>query len=346
MSAAGNVSVFQLAEGAVICDRNGPSVAGVALLERDHADGPGDRWRVRPLEALNRELGVAYRLPIDASAKLGGLSVVAEALERNDIAKAQVATLLMQFPDPPAFAKGVGSMEELTRLANALAKSGLLKGEDFEREHPRTGTPPNAGWFATKPKPQRPARPSASDPGSAWPSKETNQKVRQWAIEAFGKLMASGEERLIDGFPIADAIAVFIEGLGLGELNTGEQRILDQLYANFDPPKTLKQLQTPPTDSVLGYEQHHIVGQNPSNVAKHDSGFEEVLKKFGRDRIDDPDNIVWIPRLQHEKITSYYNSEDNDDPMARVRWKAIGDLDFAGQRTAGLAILRQLGVLQ
>ena len=52
------------------------------------------------------------------------------------------------------------------------------------------------------------------------------------------------------------------------ETNRGEQQVIDRLRASLDPPKTLDELQTPPTQNVLGYEVHHIVEQNPDNIAK------------------------------------------------------------------------------
>jgi len=236
------------------------------------------------------------------------MSVVAHALECGDIAKAQVATLLLQFPDPAALTKEAGSGDDLHRLAGELA--------------------------------------ATSNPRRAWPSAEISKEIRRWVAEAAGELMASGEERLIFALPVADAIGAFVEALGLGELNTGEQRILDQLYANFDAPKTFQDLRTPQTDNGLGYEQHHIVGQNPDNVAKQELMVPPILEKFGRDKIDDPDNIAWIPRLKHEQITAYYNSVDDQDPEGRVRWRVINDMDFAEQQATGLAILREFGVLQ
>ena len=48
------------------------------------------------------------------------------------------------------------------------------------------------------------------------------------------------------------------------ELNMGEQRAIDQVRASVDPPKTLEELQQDPTQNALGYEQHHIVEQNPT----------------------------------------------------------------------------------
>lgn len=52
----------------------------------------------------------------------------------------------MQFPDPP----GLGKTETIAELKNRAAelhRSGLPKVWE-ESEHPRTGTPPNPGWFA------------------------------------------------------------------------------------------------------------------------------------------------------------------------------------------------------
>jgi hypothetical protein len=131
-----------------------------------------------------------------------------------------------------------------------------------------------------------------------------------------------------------------VKQLGPSELNDGEQRAIEQTNAYFDPPKTLEELQRPPTQNVLGYEPHHIVEQNDDNVAK------EVIAKFGRDAIDDPTNLMWVPRLKHELISSYYNEIDDDDPQERRRRDVIGEDDFETQRELGLAALRKFGVLQ
>lgn len=117
------------------------------------------------------------------------------------------------------------------------------------------------------------------------------------------------------------------------ELNRGEDLITAQLYASYDPPKTLDELKLRPELYSAGYEQHHIVEQNDANRAK-----------FGDAMIDDPDNIVWVPRLKHEQITAYYNRGIKDDgPSFR---ESISSLDFEGQRQAGLATLRDYGVLK
>jgi hypothetical protein len=117
------------------------------------------------------------------------------------------------------------------------------------------------------------------------------------------------------------------------ELNSGEDLITAQLYASYDPPKTLEELRQRPQEFAAGYERHHIVEQNDANRAK-----------FGDAMIDSPDNIVWVPRLKHEKITAYYNGRPRrDEPTFRETTSA---LDFEGQKQVGLAMLRQYGVLK
>src|ERR1700683_1098600 len=48
-------------------------------------------------------------------------------------------------------------------------------------------------------------------------------------------------------------------------MRTGERSNM----AAFQPPKTLDELQQVPAENILGYEQHHIVNQNPANLAKN-----------------------------------------------------------------------------
>jgi hypothetical protein len=67
------------------------------------------------------------------------------------------------------------------------------------------------------------------------------------------------------------------------------QKAIETTRASLDPPKTLLELQTPPTQNVLGYEVHHIVEQNDDNIAK--SPLEAFIEKFGRNLIDS--RAIW-----------------------------------------------------
>jgi hypothetical protein len=122
-------------------------VGGVALLERPKISGIGAQWQVRPIGELEAELTAIYRLPIDAARKANALRLIATALNRGDLALAAIATVQMQFPDPPPLAKSVETDKEIAHRALELHRSGLLKFWD-PAKHPRAGEPPNTGWFA------------------------------------------------------------------------------------------------------------------------------------------------------------------------------------------------------
>jgi hypothetical protein len=134
-------------DGGVSFDTDGVFVGDVPLLKRSKVGGANGNWTVRPIDEIDHELTALYRLPIDAARKANALALIATAFNRGDLAIAAIATVQMQFPDPPPLAKGVESQEELARRAAELHRSGLLKFWD-PAKHPRTGTPPNRAWFA------------------------------------------------------------------------------------------------------------------------------------------------------------------------------------------------------
>jgi hypothetical protein len=297
---------------------------------------------------------------------------------------AKIAALLLRFPDPPSLAKGApvrGSFE----LAVRLFDSGLLKAEFDPSKHPRTGKPPNRAWFADKEKePQpgvdlKPAEPQGDptpaepkgepqptapkdDPQPAEPKGEPrptdplgSKRALFSELKALLKTIALGVE--VANFAIwaasetREMMQTFAEYWQLilavaPELHPLqiEMRYVQQARASLDPPKTLVELQTRPTENRLGYELHHIVEQNPANLAK--SPEEIQIEKFGRNLIDSPSNLAWIPRLRHQMITGYYNSIDDADPLRRIRRRVISEGDFDAQRAAGLEALRRFGVLK
>jgi hypothetical protein len=137
---------WQRTADGVSCGEDGVFVGDVPLLNCSRAFG-NERWNVRPINEINDDLAGIYRLPLDATAKLNAIALVAAALNRGDLAMAAIATVQMRFPDPPALKKGPENRDEIARRAGELFRSGLLKFWD-PAKHPRTGTPPNPGWFA------------------------------------------------------------------------------------------------------------------------------------------------------------------------------------------------------
>ena len=331
---------FHLSEDGVACERDGLFVGGVPLLEIAARFGGRETWRVRPASQIEAELSACYGLPVDAASKAGGLESVARALSDGDLALARIAAVLLQFPDPPRLGKSRMAPEDLAGLAKQLAWSGLLKDWD-PAQHPRAGVKPNPGWFTDAPRAPKPAR-------AGWPQRGANIKIRNWAEEyavengwkaALG--LASGE------LEVELAVEALMKVLKPIELNGGEDRAIAQMKAYADPPKSLDELHSPPTKNVIGYERHHIVEQNPSNLQKDGfADFVASLDKFGRERIDDPNNLVWVPRLKHEKISAEYSEKDESDPLGRRLRDVVKGMDFEEQRQIGLGLLRKNGVLK
>ena len=136
---------FRLCPGRIECDARGLRVGAVALLAREAKGG----WTRRDERDLSRELSKLYGFPLDFAHMRRGVDAVAVALGNGEIARAQIGTLLLQLPDPPASAGAQPSALEKQRLARDLVACGLLKADaDWDEKHPRTGAPPNPGWFA------------------------------------------------------------------------------------------------------------------------------------------------------------------------------------------------------
>ncbi len=134
----------------ISCDANGVFVGSIALLRRSRVDGR-DVWRPRDCSGLSKQLGSSYGLPIDMSSKMGGLNAISRALNEGDIARAQVATVLLGIPEPPTLAKNRPSRNELIKFIRDLHWSELIKWDPDE--HPRwpTGAPDSqGGQFAPK----------------------------------------------------------------------------------------------------------------------------------------------------------------------------------------------------
>lgn len=358
---------FRLNDGGVQCDEDGLFVGSVPMLLRSPRAGSSETWAVRPTDELDRDLGACYGLPIDVASKRDGLAGVARALERGDMAFAKIAAVLLGFPDPPALAKDAptsGSLE----LAAHLFWSDLLKGGWDPAKHPRTGEPPNPGQFAptegkrelsveSKPKPPIGGEPEPEPSPGAQPTPGPSNPRGPWrnwvkslrailkadavaiaATEQFGQWAAWAASSIKD--TVETDIAVLV-ATSPPNFTQAALRAIEQARASLDPPKTLVELQTPPTQNAHGYELHHIVEQNKDNIVK--TPLELLLEKFGRNLIDSPSNLVWVPRLKHELITGYYNSKVDGGLLRR---QVVNQGDFASQREAGLQALRRFGVLQ
>lgn len=109
-----------LPKGGVLCDQGGAFVGAVPLLARTRRKGK-DEWRSRDCGDLSQELSALYGLPLDISSKRGGLTAIAKALNEGDVARVQVATVLLGVPQPPFLSKGAPSRQERIKLAGDLS---------------------------------------------------------------------------------------------------------------------------------------------------------------------------------------------------------------------------------
>jgi hypothetical protein len=131
----------------VSCDVAGVFVGAVPLLESCRSCGGFQKWRLRPLDEINRDLSRSYGVPVDFGAKMQGLAAIAGALDRGDLLHAHIATLHLEIPDPPALSKGAQSATELVALAKELHASAMLERDWDPAKHPRwpAGSPDSIG---------------------------------------------------------------------------------------------------------------------------------------------------------------------------------------------------------
>jgi hypothetical protein len=130
MAAALGTNPFRLtpvAEGrGVSCDIRGCYVGKEPLLTRSRDTSGRELWAARPQSELEEALSALYVHPIDMSAKVDGLAAIADALNRGDVFRAQLGTLALKLPHPPAPAFASVSSQ---RLASLLHMTGMLRGE-------------------------------------------------------------------------------------------------------------------------------------------------------------------------------------------------------------------------
>jgi hypothetical protein len=121
----------------LFCDRDGLFVSDIPLLEKVSKAHGGDEWQPRDPTTLDDELSDRFGLPVDTAKKIAGITAVARALNKGDLARAQIVALQLQIPDPPPLAKSERSASSILELAVRLNMSGLLKADWDPAKHPR-----------------------------------------------------------------------------------------------------------------------------------------------------------------------------------------------------------------
>ena len=116
------------------CTEQGLVLGRTPLVER--RDG---RFVVRERSEIECLLSRAYRAELPLQRLMTGLANVAAALNANDACLARIAAVHLRIPDLP---------NQTARNAMEAADILIKSGDWNPALHPRTGTPPNPGWFA------------------------------------------------------------------------------------------------------------------------------------------------------------------------------------------------------
>jgi hypothetical protein len=122
------------------CTDDGLFLGGTPLIERH--DG---RFVVRDRDEIERLLRRGHRYIVEADRLMPGLAAVARALNAGDRCLARIAAVHLRLPDLPNPAAR-DAMEAEDSLIKYARDGGSLDWNPAL--HPRTGTPPNPGWFA------------------------------------------------------------------------------------------------------------------------------------------------------------------------------------------------------
>lgn len=108
----------------------------------------------------------------------------------------------------------------------------------------------------------------------------------------------------------------------------------DVIQAARDEPKTYEELQAGVSQSRRGYDTHHVVEQT----------WAEYFG-FSRNQIDDPSNLVSIPRLKHYQITGWYSAKSEAFGGLSPR-EYLSDKNWEERRRVGLDALVGFKVLK
>jgi hypothetical protein len=125
------------------CSDDGLFIGRTPLIEK--RDGHFVTRQQHDIEWL---LTCAYRTEVRADRLMSGLATVARALNTNDQCLARIAAVHLRIPDlPDRIARD--AMEATDVLIKYAHDEGASDGSSWNPAlHPRTGTPPNPGWFA------------------------------------------------------------------------------------------------------------------------------------------------------------------------------------------------------
>jgi len=177
------------------CTNDGLLLGRTLLIER--RDG---RFVIRAKDEIERLLRRAYGTGFSAARIMPGLGTVASALNANDLCLACIAAVHLRLPDLPSQTARDDVAAEDSLLKYARDEGESAGAEWDPAEHPRTGTPPNPGWFA-------PTDGVGDKSSPVWTAQNDDPTRRSDARPSGGK----GWVRLPPGPKRIDELADFVE---------------------------------------------------------------------------------------------------------------------------------------
>jgi hypothetical protein len=185
---------------------------------------------------------------------------------------------------------------------------------------------PDSGWIPG-------AQYAANDPtgvGNNQPPPEIPQEELE-TKQVINTFLKAAAYFLAGAILVGEPIGDFILAL---EATDWLSQFLPLIYSYLDAPKTLDELQEAAQYPQPGYDIHHIVEQ----TSAAQDGFPQSL-------IDDPDNLVLVPRLKHWLINAWYQKQNPDFGGLSPR-EYLRGTSWEERQQVGYKALITFGVLQ
>jgi len=232
----------------VACTEDGLFLGRTPLIERQ-----GTGFFVRSRTEIERLLNRAYGADLALDRVMSGLATVTAALNANDPGLARIAAVHLRIPDLPdrIAREGMEAEDVLIRLARGDAAKW------DPAQHPRTGTPPNPGWFAptggpTNESSSEQSTPDIDDPVVLSPGQRNDElgDLLQWIANAKpGDEQAIRDEINRRYSDIGDALNSALDTvLEMGGGYQARQKVLD----GIEPLSRIDPDADPSTDLLIG----------------------------------------------------------------------------------------------
>ena len=313
-------------------DEHGPSLDGVRLTRRTRKG-----WQPAEQHILERELvNLAGLVAGDLVRRLDG---VCSAMNMGDFATAAIAA------------------EHLTRAIKRKPRGAIAKASPDDPKHPGwpAGTPDGKGGRF---RPKDDQLPEAKDARIKRLAARRGIRSILRRVLTFKRVARIVGEVLSDAVPGLDAVsgaATLFDAVRIAEDATVDAADTEAAIAFVEKgPQALEDLQvSQPPESFSsyaafkktdlerrfgpagdGYEYHHIVEQGPN------------VGTLSPRELNSTENIVRIPRLLHEDITSFYARKGEADGFEMTLRDFLRDKPLSVQREWGLAILKRAGAIR